>query len=98
MKNQFLKPGNWLSGDPQISSCLLRLEIAAEGALCLLAFQPGEAKLEGDTPEEIIIVDCNFHHAGPFKVEDIQKVLESWRAKQSYLLNTLNGLLLEDLT
>lgn len=93
VKSRFLKPGKWLSREPQITGATLKLQLEAPSAVCNLSIGPSTVRLLGTDEEDAVGIDCNFHHDGPLDVKRIKAIIRAWPEHEAFLLSALKKLL-----
>lgn len=93
LKQRFLKPGKWQQGTPKILEASIKLSLEAESAKCNLTIDSGILHARGADPETAVLIDCNFHFAGPLKVREIQNIVRTWPAREKFVLSALTKFL-----
>lgn len=93
---RFLKSEAWKESGLTLLKSAVNLSFEVEGAVCMLYFAPGQSKM-GDKEHPAVIMNINFHYKGPFKAEEINNILQQWKARENYLLGILPKLLGETL-
>ena len=91
---RFLKPGAWLKSDPAIDGAVIKFAMRFAESVCFLKVSAGESDPGPEEKIEAIIVDCNFHYAGPFERSGVIKdIIGSGNDCQAFLKSETTKLL-----
>lgn len=93
LKQRFLKPGKWLKGAPHILNASVKFRLQAKPGVCNLTFSSGVVTEKGQETEPSIVIECNFHHQGPYSPKQLKSIIASWPNQERFLLSALKKLL-----
>jgi hypothetical protein len=89
---RFLKAEAWKDSGLALLNSSVNLNFEIDSVVCKLNFMAGRAKV-ADQEHPAVIISINFHHKGPFTIEELTNILKLWKIREDYTKELLPKLL-----
>jgi hypothetical protein len=93
LSERFINSEALQKSELELLQSFIRFSFNLGNAILNVDFGPGKAKVSGKEFQPAIIINVNFHHEGPFSIEQIISIIKQWKEREDFLKRFIPELL-----